>query len=149
MTRRSRVRITRRWVLPTLLGALVLVALAAAGAAVVETETVGTYWRGLFWASSLITTVGFIDEPPRTIGGAALAVGLMVVGFILLSMISAFLVSLFLEEVDAPRGARQHSTDEAILAALNRLEARMTQMEDELRARATGPPAEPGRSQNN
>lgn len=139
MAARARVRITRRWVLPALLSSLVLVVVAAGAAAAIETDTVASYWRGMLWAISLITTVGFIGNPPSTTGGAALAAGLMVVGFILLSMVSAYLAALFVREDEAPHDAREVSNENAILAALDRLETRMASLERELSDLNSGP----------
>lgn len=139
MAARARVRITRRWVLPALLSSLVLVVVAAGAAAAIETDTVASYWRGMLWAISLITTVGFIGNPPSTTGGAALAAGLMVVGFILLSMVSAYLAALFVREDEAPHDAREVSNENAILAALDRLETRMASLERELTDLNSGP----------
>lgn len=135
MIRRARLRFSRRWVAPTLLGSLVVVVVAGAAAAAIETDTVATYWRGLFWAISLVTTVGFVGEPPRTDAGVALAVGLMVVGFILLSMVSAYLAALFVREDEGPHDAAEESADAAILATLRRLELRLTDLEGRLASR--------------
>lgn len=70
-------------------------AMVAGAGAAFETETVGSYGRGLWWAVSLMTTVGFIGAPPRTTAGAVVSVILMLIGFLLLSLLSAALASLF------------------------------------------------------
>lgn len=64
------VRVTRRWLLPALVATVLIVGLAAGAAAAIETDTVQSYWGGLWWSISLITTVGFIGEPPNTAAGA-------------------------------------------------------------------------------
>ena len=92
-------------------------------------DSVTSYWRGLFWAVSLITTVGFVGEPPRTDAGTTLAVALMVVGFVLLSMVSAYLAAMFVREDEGPHEALEESTEQAILASLLRLEARVASLE--------------------
>lgn len=116
-------------------GALVLVVVAAGAAAAIETDTVDSYWRGLWWAISLITTVGFIGSPPTTDAGAALSVFLMVVGFLLLAMVSASLAALFVREEEEPRDAREASSEAEILAAIRGLEARLAAIEARLDAR--------------
>ena len=81
----ARIRISQRWVVPALLTSVVVVLVAGAGAAAAESNIVPTYWRGLWWALSQMTTVGFIGEPPETVPGALLSVVLMVMGFLLLA----------------------------------------------------------------
>ena len=51
-----------------------------------ETDTVASFWQGPWWSLSLITTVGFLGQPPHSAGGAVLSVVLMVVGFLLLAL---------------------------------------------------------------
>lgn len=109
--------------------------LAAAAAAAIETETVSSYWRGLWWSISLMTTVGFIGQPPRTEAGAALSVVLMVIGFLLLAMVSASFAAIFVREEERPRDAREASADEAILNSLEDLAARLASIEQRLAAR--------------
>lgn len=71
-----------------------------------ETETVNSYLRGLWWSVSLMATVGFLDEPPRTAAGAVLSVVLMLGGFVLLASLSAALASLFVREDEEPAELR-------------------------------------------
>jgi voltage-gated potassium channel len=122
-----------------LVGSLGIVVVAAGAAAAFETDTVSSYWRGLFWAISLITTVGFVGEPPRTDQGTILAVALMVVGFVLLSMVSAYLAAMFVREDEGPHEAAEESTEQAILATLLRLESRVACLERALSERVTHP----------
>lgn len=137
-----RIRITPTWLLPALLGAVVITLVSAGAVAAIETNTVSNYWRGLWWAVSLITTVGFIGEPPETTTGAILSAVLMIVGFLLLAMVSASLAALFVREEEEPREFREEAADAAVLAALNRLEQRLADLEDRLSAgsRAEEPP---------
>jgi voltage-gated potassium channel len=132
-------RVSRGWVGPVLIGSLGIVVVAAGAAAAFETDTVPSYWRGLFWAISLVTTVGFVGEPPRTDQGTILAVSLMVVGFVLLSMVSAYLAALFVREDTGPHEAAEESTERAILTTLQRLESRVASLERSLSERATHP----------
>ena len=135
MTGRARFRITRSWLWPALLGSVVIAVVGAGAAAAIETDTVSSYWRGLWWSISLITTVGFIGDPPRTDAGAALSVVLMVVGFLLLAMVSASLAALFVREEERPRDARDKLVEDEMLATLARLEARLEAIEARLAER--------------
>lgn len=56
----------RRLVLVVAVGAA-LVLLSGGAFAAFEDRTVGSYWDGLYWALSLMTTVGFIGGSPRRI----------------------------------------------------------------------------------
>ena len=59
----------------------VIVLLGGGGFAALESDTVSTYWDGVWWALSLMTTVGFIGERPETVGGRVLSAVLMISGF--------------------------------------------------------------------
>ena len=65
-----RLTITARWLVPVMVSSVLVVVVSAAAAAAIETRTVDSFPRGLWWATSLITTVGFIGEPPETAAGA-------------------------------------------------------------------------------
>lgn len=56
----------------------ILVLLAGGGFAALETDTVESYWEGVWWALSLTTTVGFADGTPQTALGKVLS-GLVMV----------------------------------------------------------------------
>jgi len=129
MSRRTRSRVKRTWLWPAVTGTLVIVVVAAGAAAAIETDTVTSYWRGLWWAISLVTTVGFVGAPPRTEAGAALSVLLMVVGFLLLAMVSASLAALFVSEEERPRDLREEAADDAILVALEQVQTRLAALE--------------------
>ena len=68
---------------------VLLVLLAGAGFAALESSTVSNYWDGLWWALSLMTTVGFVGETPETTGGRILSSVLMISGFALLTVTTA------------------------------------------------------------
>jgi hypothetical protein len=69
---------------------------------------VSTYGRGVWWAISLVTTVGFVGQPPETTAGAVLSVCLMVLGVLLLAMVGASLAALFVMEEERPREERRY-----------------------------------------
>lgn len=108
-------------------GAAIVVG-AGAGAAI-ETETVGSYGRGLWWAVSLMTTVGFIGAPPRTTAGAVVSVILMLIGFLLLSLLSAALASLFVREDVAPVEERELVAEAEISQQLDDIATRLERLE--------------------
>lgn len=133
---RWRVQMGSRWLVAVVLVAVLIVVVAAAGAAAVESRTVSTYARGLWWAVSLVTTVGFVGEPPETRLGAVLSAVLMILGFLLLATVSASLAALFVREEEQPREEREESTAREVLAALHSIEQRLDRLEEELRDRS-------------
>ncbi len=126
---RRRLPIASRWLVPVLLSAVLVVVVAGAAAAAIETRTVTSFGRGLWWATSLITTVGFIGEPPETTGGVLLSGFLMIVGFLLLAMVSASLAALFVRQEERPFEAEEALVDQRILDAIERLELRLASIE--------------------
>jgi voltage-gated potassium channel len=138
MRRPRKLRVTMTWVWPALLTATVLVLTTAGASAAIETNTVASYWRGLWWSTSLITTVGFIGEPPETVAGAALSAILMVFGFLLLAMVSASLAAIFVREEEQPRETREESANRAIMQALATLERRLDSIEQALHVADSG-----------
>jgi voltage-gated potassium channel Kch len=126
---RRRIPISSAWLVPALLSAVLMVVVAGAAAAAIETRTVSSFGRGLWWATSLITTVGFIGEPPETTAGALLSALLMVVGFVLLAMVSASLAALFVRQDERPFQAGETSADQQILDTLERLEQQLRAIE--------------------
>lgn len=114
---------------PALTSAAVILVAGAAAATAIETNTVHSYWRGLWWSISLMTTVGFVGEQPETTAGAVLAAFLMVFGFLLLALVSASLAALFVREEEQPREAREETADLAVLAALADLRKRLERIE--------------------
>jgi hypothetical protein len=94
---------------PALLTAAVLILTTAGASAAIETDTVASYWRGLWWSTSLITTFGFIGQPPGTVAGAVLSAFLLVFSFLLLAMVSAALAAIFVRDDEQPRDSREES----------------------------------------
>jgi voltage-gated potassium channel len=125
-------------VVPSLAAAAALVLVVAGAAAAVETDTVTSYPRGLWWSLSLMTTVGFVGAPPSTTLGAILSVVLMVAGFFLLAMVSAALASLFVR--DDERGFEDRET-EATARVLERVERLRSELAE---VRAAVDRSEPG-----
>ncbi len=132
MAKIRRPHLDATWLVPALTGAIVVVVVAAGASAAIESRTVTSYWAGLWWAVSLLTTVGFVGEPPETVSGQVLSAVLMILGFLLLAMVSASLAALFVREEEQPRDIRDEATDAAILRALASLEQRLATIERRL-----------------
>ena len=124
-----RLTVSSAWLVPVMISSVLVVVVSAAAAAAIETRTVDSFPRGLWWATSLITTVGFIGEPPETTAGALLSALLMVLGFLLLAMVSASLAALFVREEELPLHEEESSKEQEMLDALHRLEQRLEAIE--------------------
>ena len=110
----------------------IAVLLAGGGFAALETKNVSSYAEGVWWALSLMTTVGFVGESPETVGGRILSAVLMLVGFGLLSMTTAVIASLFVREDEAPEERREHVFEQEALHRLEDLSRRLDQLERSL-----------------
>lgn len=108
-------------------GLLVLLAGGAIGA--LQTDTVGSFGQGVWWALSLVTTVGFAGGAPVTLSGRLLAGALMVLGFALLSLTTAAVASLFIREDEHPAELREQQFERDVLDELRRLNTRMERLE--------------------
>lgn len=124
-----------RYLLP---GAAFAVTLGGGGFAALETNTVGSFGDGLWWALSLVTTVGFVGPTPVTTGGRLIAGALMLLGFALLSLTAAALASLFVRDDEIPAEQRDAAFESLALAELRALRARLDHIEQR-----TPAPADP------
>jgi voltage-gated potassium channel len=115
-----------RYLIPA---ATVIVLLAGGGFAALETDAVESYWEGVWWALSLMTTVGFANGTPETVLGKALSGVIMVLGFVLLALTTAAFASLFVREDEAPEESREHAFEENALAELRQLNSRLEVIE--------------------
>lgn len=131
---------SRRWVRPGLVVSSVALLVGAGAAAAFESDTVGSYGRGLWWAISLMTTVGYIGQPPRTTEGAVLSIVLMLTGFLLLSLVSAALASLFVKQDEVPMQRHEAVVDEEILDALSSILQRLEALESHIAGDDGKPP---------
>jgi voltage-gated potassium channel len=109
--------------------AALVVTLSGGGFAALETNTVGSFGEGVWWALSLVTTVGFVGQTPVTTGGRLLAAGLMLFGFALLSLTAAALASLFVREDETPAEQRDAAFESEVLGELRALHERLDRME--------------------
>lgn len=113
----------RRWLRLLAPVGVVSVLVAGGGLAATEADTVPTYWDGVMWALSLMTTVGFIGGAPTSAGGRLIAAVLMLFGFVLLAFTTAAVASLFVHEDEAPVEADERAFEAFMLEELRALRA--------------------------
>ncbi|MGE5274316.1 MAG: potassium channel family protein [Verrucomicrobiota bacterium] len=102
--------------------------LAGGGFAAFEAEAAKTYWDGVLWALSLMTTVGFVGAAPTTAGGKAIAAVLMLLGFSFLAMTTAAVASLFVREDEEPAERRERAFEQEVLTELRALRAELDRL---------------------
>ena len=124
-----RLRPHRRWLRYLIPLAVVVVVTGGAGLAAFATDNAETYWDGIWWSISLMTTVGWSGSPPTTFVGHLIATITMVTGFLLLAFISAAIASVLVREDEEP-------VDEAALTAEREILTEVRALRAEVRALA-------------
>jgi voltage-gated potassium channel len=100
---------------------LLVVVIAGAAESLVERDEFRTTWEGIWWAVVTVTTVGYGDVAPTTVGGQIIAMVVMLFGIGFLSVLTATVASRF---VKTERG----DETQEILAALARVEAELGEL---------------------
>lgn len=117
---------------PALIVALVCLLGGAGAAAAFESDTVGSFWGGLWWALCLMTTVGYVYGPPDTTTATVVSAALILVGFLLLSLLSATLAALFIRQDAEPAENRSSELEHEILHRLDEISRRVEALEHRL-----------------
>src|SRR5580765_6446518 len=109
------------------LATIFLTVIAGAVQATIDTGDFKTFWDGVWWAVVTVTTVGYGDVYPRTVGGRIVAIVLMLTGIGFLAVLTATVSSRFVKE------ERSDETT-AITDALARIEAEIAALKTRLDA---------------
>ena len=133
--------VRRHWLRYLIPASALIVVLAGGGFAALESDTVESFWQGVWWALSLMTTVGFTGPEPTTTGGRLLSAALMLTGFVLLTMTTAAVASLFVREDEEPEETALRAFEDRTLTELVMLHERLERIESRLSAPSAG--AEP------
>ncbi len=116
-----------------LIAGALLVLLAGGGFAAFESRVVANYWEGVWWALSLMTTVGFVGETPETVAGRLLSAVMMVAGFGLMTVTTASIASLFVKQEEAPDVLAEREFETSNRMLLERLSSRLDSIEQSLK----------------
>ena len=110
----------------------VVVLLAGGGFAAFESHQVSSYGEGVWWALSLMSTVGFVGEAPESTAGRLLSSALMVSGFALMALVTASIASLFVREEELPDQVVEREFEARALTLLDELRQRIRALETQL-----------------
>lgn len=119
----------RRRLITYLIVAGFLVLLAGGGFAAFEARQVSSYGEGLWWALSLMSTIGFIGEAPESVMGRLVSSVLMISGFALMALVTAAVASLFVREEQEPDEEAEELFDAQALSLLADIARRLEAIE--------------------
>jgi voltage-gated potassium channel len=106
-----------------------LVLAGGGGFAALEDHLVSSYWMGVWWALSLMTTVGFAGQSPATSSGRALSAVLMVAGFGLMTVTTAAIASTLVREEEEPEIVAERDFEQDLRRILGDINARLERIE--------------------
>jgi voltage-gated potassium channel len=116
----------------------VLVLAGGGGLAALESNVVSSYGEGVWWALSLMTTVGFVGEAPETTGGRVISALLMVAGFAMMALTTAAIASTLVREEEEPQREVERDFEASARDLLADISDRLAALETALGA-AAGP----------
>ena len=91
------------------LARIFLTVIAGAVQATIDTGDFKTFWDGVWWAVVTVTTVGYGDVYPMTVGGRIVAIVLMLTGIGFLAVLTATVSSRFVKKSEATRRPRSRT----------------------------------------
>lgn len=113
----------------------------------VDPESFGNVWLGLWWATQTVTTVGYGDTVPDQTAGKVIAAVLMIGGLSLFAVITGTITSAFVTRAQARLGRARHEPleekVEELSTELAALREQLSRLELE-RPPARRPPADEG-----
>jgi voltage-gated potassium channel len=112
---------------------LVLTLTGGAAAWLIDKKDFGSLGDSLWWALQTVTTVGYGDVVPDHTSGRLIGAVLMLNGIALLTVVTAAVTAMLIEQTRR----RRLASDENVLAKLERIEARLAELNSRL------PPGQP------
>jgi voltage-gated potassium channel len=103
-------------------------------------SNIHSYGDALWWAVVTVTTVGYGDHFPVTLGGRAVAVVLMFVGIGLIGTLTATVASFFMQEHTDANKAQLQAAHQDLGVQLSDIDARLGRLEMVLGAKGGDPP---------
>jgi voltage-gated potassium channel len=104
---------------------VMVVVVSGSAQAVIDSGDFTSIWEGIWWAVVTVTTVGYGDVYPKTVGGRIVAIVVMFVGIGFLSVLTAAVASRFV------KSERGDEYDE-MMSSLGRIEAELADLRQQL-----------------
>lgn len=98
----------------------------------IDPDTFGSIWLGIWWATQTVTTVGYGDVVPQQTAGKVIAVFLMLGGLSFLAVLTGAITSAFVTRAQA--GDQEESGD-AVLKRLDELSSQLEALKTDLDGR--------------
>jgi voltage-gated potassium channel len=106
---------------------------------IVDPDSFGTIWDGMWWATQTVTTVGYGDVVPTETAGKFIASVLMIGGLSLFAVVTGTITSAFVTKAQAETKSVGEATIEA---KLDQMTAELTAVREQLaRLAPDEPPA--------
>jgi voltage-gated potassium channel Kch len=103
----------------------------------VDPDTFGSVWLGMWWGAQTVTTVGYGDIVPQDTVGQVIAVFLMLGGLSLLAVATGAITSAFVTQAQAER---RDAGDDPVMRRLQDVSAQLDQIKAELSSMRRGDP---------
>ena len=98
-------------------------------------SNIHTFGESVWWSVVTVTTVGYGDYFPVTLGGRITAVFIMAIGILTLAVITAQVASSFVDQAASRRGSEPQREPETMDSALAALDRRLARIEELFTAR--------------
>ena len=95
----------------------------------VDPDTFGSVWLGMWWGVETVTTVGYGDVVPQDTVGKVIAVFLMLGGLSLFAVVTGAITSSFVSQTEAER---RKGGDDPVMQRLQDMSAQLEQIKTEL-----------------
>jgi voltage-gated potassium channel len=115
----------------SVIAVLWLIAIVVFGIAehLIEPDTFGTIWLGMWWATQTVTTVGYGDVVPDDAAGQLVATVLMIGGLSLFAVVTAVITSSFVARAQA---AGRDEREDQLVTKLDRISSEVEALRSEV-----------------
>jgi len=98
----------------------------------IDPDTFGSIWLGIWWATQTVTTVGYGDVVPQQTAGKAIAVILMLGGLSFLAVLTGAITSAFVTRAQAEE---KEESGDAVMERLDELSSQLEAIRADLDGR--------------
>ena len=95
----------------------------------VDSDTFGSIWSGMWWSTQTVTTVGFGDIVPESTAGQLVAAVLMIGGLSFFAVVTGMITSIF---VSRSAGETRSAGEEELLERLDAMSAELKRLREQL-----------------